>query len=369
MKLLINRRRELFGKKDVKKRELELDKNETKNNEGMNSSIREFVRLKEKLITTTTTAIDNLISSTKARTTQIENTLLEFKKSYNIRGFKTLDDFLSKRLPLEEREKLQQKKKRLDDQLNRVLTRKEDRHLRLKELKGQVVSEQNIDDLKESLDIIESQFKAISEELGALKERSETSRNQRSLFKDKQELVEKQNHIVEEWFMLHEIIGSADGKKFRNFAQGLTFELMVNHANIQLKSMTDRYLLVRDREKPLELNVIDNYQAGEVRSTKNISGGESFIISLSLALGLSSMASSKVKVDSLFLDEGFGTLDQEALETALETLGTLHQSGKLIGIISHIPALKDRITTQIIVNKVSGGRSIISGPGCKKMVK
>ena len=105
-------------------------------------------------------------------------------------------------------------------------------------------------------------------------------------------------------------------KLLRNFAQGLTFELMVSHANRQLEKMTDRYLLIRDEQQPLELNVVDNYQAGEIRSTRNLSGGESFIVSLTLALGLSRMASRKVRVDSLFLDEGFGTLDEDALDTA-----------------------------------------------------
>ncbi len=110
--------------------------------------------------------------------------------------------------------------------------------------------------------------------------------------------------------------------------------MMIGQANRQLQKMSDRYLLVRDREQPLELNVVDGYQAGEIRSTKNLSGGESFIVSLALALGLSSMASRNVRVDSLFLDEGFGTLDEEALDTALETLAGLQQDGKLIGVIS-----------------------------------
>lgn len=88
--------------------------------------------------------------------------------------------------------------------------------------------------------------------------------------------------------------------------QVLTFEIMIEHANRQLRRMTDRYLLLRNKEQPLELDVIDGYQAGEVRSTKNLSGGESFIVSLALALGLSQMASKTVRVDSLFLDEGFG---------------------------------------------------------------
>ena len=104
---------------------------------------------------------------------------------------------------------------------------------------------------------------------------------------------------------------------------------MTAHANRRLQKMTDRYLLIRDIAQPLELNVIDNYQAGEIRSTKNLSGGESFIVSLALALGLSQMASRNVRVDSLFLDEGFGTLDEDSLETALETLAGLRQDGKL----------------------------------------
>ncbi|MDD2310733.1 MAG: SbcC/MukB-like Walker B domain-containing protein, partial [Desulfuromonadaceae bacterium] len=169
------------------------------------------------------------------------------------------------------------------------------------------------------------------------------------------------------WERLHSLIGSGDGKKFRNFAQGLTFELMVAHANRQLQKMSDRYILVRDGAEPLELNVIDNYQAGEIRSTKNLSGGESFIVSLALSLGLSSMASRNVRVDSLFLDEGFGTLDEDALETALETLSGLQQDGKLIGIISHVPALKERIGTQIQVEAGSAGRSSLSGPGCRRV--
>lgn len=126
-------------------------------------------------------------------------------------------------------------------------------------------------------------------------------------------------------------------------------------------------VLARDDAQPLELNVVDNYQAGEIRSTKNLSGGESFIVSLSLALGLSHMASKNVRVDSLFLDEGFGTLDEEALDTALETLAGLQQDGKLIGVISHVPALKERISTQIQVTPQTGGRSQISGPGCGRL--
>ncbi|MDD1702598.1 MAG: AAA family ATPase [Methanoregula sp.] len=185
--------------------------------------------------------------------------------------------------------------------------------------------------------------------------------------KKQQELAEtiaKQRKEFTKWEKLHALIGSADGKKFRVFAQGLTFETLVVQANRHLRAMSDRYLLIRNKESPLDLDIVDNDQAGEIRTTKNLSGGERFLVSLALALGLSGMASHNIRIDSLFLDEGFGTLDPETLETALETLSMLQREGKIIGIISHVPALKERIPVQIQVEKIGGGRSRIFGPGC-----
>ncbi len=174
--------------------------------------------------------------------------------------------------------------------------------------------------------------------------------------------AERQRDKVRDWGALKELIGSADGKKFRNFAQGLTFDRLLHQANQQLAKLSDRYLLLQSG--PLELGVLDNYQAGETRTARNLSGGESFLVSLSLALGLSSMTSRQVRIDSLFLDEGFGTLDEDALDSALETLSALHHSGKLVGIISHVAQIKERLATQIRVTPVRGGVSRLTGPGC-----
>jgi exonuclease SbcC len=170
----------------------------------------------------------------------------------------------------------------------------------------------------------------------------------------------------ERWRSLSSLIGSADGKSYRNFVQGLTFERLIAYSNQQLSEMTDRYLLVASKDAPLELNVIDNYQASAERTTKYLSGGESFIVSLALALGLSRMASHRIRVDSLFMDEGFGTLDEESLNMALDTLSALQQEGKVIGVISHVKALKERIATQIVVSSAGMGRSKLHGPGCTR---
>ena len=201
------------------------------------------------------------------------------------------------------------------------------------------------------------------QEIGMLRGRLRNNDEQRKKQHSRLDALEQQRQECRRWQRLHELIGSSDGKKFRNFAQGVTFEMMVGHANRSLRKMTDRYILIRDTLQPLELNVIDNYQAGEIRSTKNLSGGESFIVSLALALGLARMASKNVQVDSLFLDEGFGALDEDSLETALDTLAGLQQDGKIIGIISHVPALHERITTRIQVAPGPAGRSRLQGPG------
>ena len=156
---------------------------------------------------------------------------------------------------------------------------------------------------------------------------------------------------------LHSLIGSKDGSKFRRFAQGLTLDHLVTLANQQLDRLHSRYQLQRKLatgSEALALQVVDTWLADAVRDTKTLSGGESFLVSLALALGLSDLVSHKTSIDSLFLDEGFGTLDAETLDIALDALDNLNASGKMIGVISHVEALKERIPVQVKVNKGSG---------------
>jgi DNA repair protein SbcC/Rad50 len=225
------------------------------------------------------------------------------------------------------------------------------------------LTELSVADLNRRIEEKTTALHALQQQIGMLQGRLRDDEEQRKKQAGQMEILEKQRQEYRRWLRLHELIGSSDGKKFRNFAQGVTFEIMVGHANSNLRRMTDRYILTRDALQPLELNVIDTYQAGEIRSTKNLSGGECFIVSLALALGLAGMAGNTVRVDSLFLDEGFGTLDEDSLETALETLAGLQQDGKIIGIISHVPALQERIATRIQVIPGSAGRSRLQGPG------
>ncbi|MCZ2132367.1 MAG: AAA family ATPase [Bacteroidetes bacterium] len=171
----------------------------------------------------------------------------------------------------------------------------------------------------------------------------------------------KQFKVYNKWAKLNDLIGSGDGKKYRNFAQALTFEYLVGLSNEQLKKMSDRYLLKRigDSSNPFELYVIDKYQNSEERTAQNLSGGEKFIVSLSLALGLSGMASKNMRIDTMFIDEGFGTLDSDYLDVALNALSNLQSEGKIIGVISHLAELKERIATHVEVIPSGNGHSKI----------
>ena len=202
-----------------------------------------------------------------------------------------------------------------------------------------------------------------TQHIGALKQQWQQQQQTLSKLAEQQEFILAQQQECGRWRALHELIGSSDGKKYRLFAQSLTFNQLVQQANRQLQNMSDRYLLKQTDDAPLQLDVIDQYQGGTVRSAKNLSGGESFIVSLALALGLARMSSKTTRIDSLFLDEGFGTLDEDALDVALNALASLQQEGKLIGVISHVAALKERISTQIKVEPKHNGHSILHGSG------
>ncbi|MDB2614423.1 hypothetical protein N9Y92_04640, partial [Chlamydiales bacterium] len=322
--------------------------------------------LQQKL-TTAKTHIKSLKERIEQRIPGLKNAETDFSAVLGREGFVDEKEFLEARLTKEKRESLSSRAKKLDDVQTDLKARQKDREKRLSTEADKKITDKPLDELEPQFKKYEDTLKVLRDAIASIKHKLSENTVAKERVKEKQAAIEAQKNECHRWEKLHGLIGSADGKKYRNFAQGLTFELMVSHANRQLEKMTDRYLLIRDNEQPLELNVVDNYQAGEIRSTKNLSGGESFIVSLTLALGLSKMASRKVRVDSLFLDEGFGTLDEEVLETALETLSGLHQEGKLIGIISHLSALKERINTQITIKSVSGGRSSITGPGCSKL--
>jgi len=338
--------------------------------EAAESSAREMKEIAQIELSGQKSAVKQLKDLIAYQTKTTDDLRNNFEKVLLNNGFSSEKQFLAAKLDTDERNRLKNRAEELN-------TRKIETEATLRELSNNLSSEkarnitnrplEELESLRNDLktqehDLIEKTLHTIN----ILKDNDIAMKN----IKDRQSEIKSQEVEYRKWSNLHKLIGSSDGKKYRNFAQGLTFEIMIHNANQQLQKITDRYLLQRDESDsntPLELNVIDNYQAGVSRSTKNLSGGESFIVSLALALGLSSMVSKNVRVNSLFLDEGFGTLDEDALDTALNALVSLQQDDKMIGVISHVSALQDRISTEIKIVPQTGGISRISGPGCIKL--
>lgn len=307
--------------------------------------------------------LKSLAVSMDRRRKDIDAQAFAFGEQLSARQFASEEEFLSACLAEEERQALALDAQHLSDEEKLLASQdKQNRELLLIE-KNKRLTEVSLNEVLAATADLQDRQEQIQQEIGAILRKQQEHEEGKRKREDQLQAVEKQKAECARWDMLHELIGSADGKKFRNFAQGLTFELLISHANKQLACMSDRYLLLHSPGSPLEFSVIDNYQAGEVRTAKNLSGGESFIVSLALALGLSRMAGSTIQAGSLFLDEGFGSLDEESLDVALDALGGLRQEGKLIVVISHVQALKERMGARIRVNPVSGGRSRISGPG------
>ena len=291
----------------------------------------------------------------------------EFSSLLLVHDFSSEQEFLDSRLGAQERVVLKGILDDLDVREVRNRERSQDSASQLANLEGQAPAGWTLEELREERQEAERQCSSYDQRLGAIRQTMDADAQRRSIHASHMEKIATQQKVCALWDRLNSLIGSHDGKRFRNFAQGLTFELLIAHANEHLRELSDRYLLTPDTTKPLDIAVMDLYQAGEVRSARNLSGGESFLVSLALSLGLSTIASKKVQVDSLFLDEGFGTLDEETLETALGALASLRNQGKLVGIISHVGALQERIPVQISVIPVAGGMSRIVGPGCSRL--
>ncbi len=175
--------------------------------------------------------------------------------------------------------------------------------------------------------------------------------------------IERQQLIELRWGRMNELIGSADGKKFRNYAQQFTLDVLLGYANSHLSQLAKRYRLERIAAAAgpsLGLMVRDQDMGGEIRSVNSLSGGESFLVSLALALGLASLSSNRVRVESLFIDEGFGSLDSETLRVAMDALDGLQSMGRKVGVISHVQEMTERIATRILVQPSGGGTSSVT---------
>jgi len=211
-----------------------------------------------------------------------------------------------------------------------------------------------------AIDDIKATLNSTREKLEEIKRVLKNQKENLTEYKTIQDSIIEVQKANKKWEVLNRLIGDATGTEFNKFAQDLSLQRLILLGNKRLKQLNDRYELDRfiAGEDKNQLYVIDNHMGGLRRSVKTLSGGETFLMSLALALGLSDLASKNVEINSLFIDEGFGTLDPETLDLTLDTLERLQaESNKTIGIISHVNALKERIQTQIVLDRNTQGYS------------
>lgn len=184
--------------------------------------------------------------------------------------------------------------------------------------------------------------------------------HQQNVMKQKQFADQIHNVQQEEhrWGKISGLMGDATGKKFRDYAQQYNLDILLEHANQQLAMLSQRYTLKR-LENSLSLAIIDHDMDGETRSVASLSGGESFLTALALSLAIANMASGSMKIESLFIDEGFGTLDASSLHMVMNALDQLQHQGRKVVLISHIQEMHERIPVQIQVRPLGAGASTI----------
>jgi len=327
---------------------------------SLTESAQSTYQHKQDLLTVSETQLGQLeveISSLEGDLARLNGELLlDIKEA----GIESIEELMHHFISEDEALKLAELEKEISTQietLNQMLIQTD---LEIRQEASKELTSESLDGLQERFREIEESGKNLNQEIGRLTQILTEDARMKAKFEEVAAKIDLQKGEFERWQQLSALIGSADGKKFSRFAQGLTLARLTELANRHLQKLSDRYQILKSKEKDLELQIIDGYQADAVRPMATLSGGESFLVSLALALGLSDLASRKVQINSLFIDEGFGTLDADTLDIAISALENLQSKGKTIGIISHVEALKERIGVQIQVSKQPGGSSKIN---------
>lgn len=289
--------------------------------------------------------------------TDLEATLQPVLKE---RGFATVSAARSCLLDAPVFRRLQEQKNELEKEAFDIGRKREEETVRRQEALQKRKTESSLEDVAQKLKELKLEERQKIEKVGYFKNQIDTDKDNRKVRKKRLSDLDKLETEARPWRELDRLIGSAKGDDYSKFAQGLTLAQLIGLANRRLKELSDRYLLLKPRDGQDELYVVDLYQGSTERTVSSLSGGETFTLSLALALGLSDLASQNVQINSLFIDEGFGTLDPDALDTAIAMLEKLqHDSQKTIGIISHRHEIKERISVQIQVEKGMEGKSKI----------
>ena len=356
---LLTKRKDIFGNKDpfVERKRFQdkinqLIKSCDKASQKVHTIEKERSIFKDRL-TIQSMNLDNVVQELSSHEKKLLTQITDA-------GFNTLADLRNRLLPIDQLKQLEMNQKKLEESLKQS-------QIQLNAISTSLTLEQEkkltpmcLDDINKKLESEQHHRDMIQKELGAKEALKQQQDKLKHSYLSLSESLKQQEKECHRWNQLNNLIGSKSGDEFRKFAQYLTLDHLIMLSNRHLKQLNPRYELNRQSDQKLTIEIIDTFQANIQRPANTLSGGESFLVSLALALGLSDLASQNMQVESLFLDEGFGFLDEESMDMALSTLESLQHTGKMVGIISHVEAVKERISTQIYVEKLAGGVSQIS---------
>ncbi|MBQ7155763.1 MAG: AAA family ATPase [Synergistaceae bacterium] len=322
----------------------------------------------ESVLATEKASLERVVNDLKEAEAVLAEQEAAFKLCLAEKNFADEGDFVLSLQNIRQLPDLRREWQELNNRMNALQGIKENLARKLADKKALNLTQKGLEEAEADFAEHEAAVIAAKGDIASLEQKFAEINSQQARIDELTGKYDEQKLTSQKWSALSEMIGSSKGDAYRVFAQQITLVLVVNNANTYLERMSGRYTLILTPDSDdLSISVIDGDQAGEIRPTTNLSGGERFIVSLALALGLSQISGSKARVDSLFLDEGFGALDEDSLNTALEALAEIRREGRMIGIISHVAALKERIATQINVIPKQEGVSIIEGAGCSKL--
>ena len=363
---LDTKRKEIFGEKSV-----EVERNKARTiRESAESWANESLR-KEQQMRETKMALDNSIAELDRHIAEAEPKLTQsqanFLENLSMKGFADEQEFAAAKLPEAERKSLQQLQKNVDDNLTTAQTSVKNFNDQLAKHLEKRNFEESEETAKQNRDTAKAKLNECTVNLATWTEQKKNDDLLRQKFNDMQaELVKLKSRRadweqMQRWFNGNRL-DTGNGDVFVRFIQTITLRNLLKIANGYLRDMFPRYEMVT-APNTLNIQLVDHDNSDAVRPIDNISGGEGFLVSLSLALGISTLASRNVRIDSMFLDEGFGTLDSKMLQETVIVLQKMQQEkGKLLGVITHVDLVKSELPTHIEVTPC-GGRSVLSGAG------
>jgi len=349
-------REQLFGNKQPTPERLRLQKEATDKTAALETLRQQLQEMQNQLQRSQEQHTERLQEEARLQQ-EYQQQSQELLQQLHQKGINSIEDLVQLFLSEEEANQIANQQRQLENNLTSAEQMLQHTEKELQEEATRQLTTESEENLLTEMQRYDSEISLLNREIGRLEQLLQKDEE----LKEKHQAIARQMAVQQKetarWDKMAVLIGSADGKKFSKFAQSLTLSRLVALANQHLLKINQRYRILKNPEQDLDLQIVDTYQADAVRPMTTLSGGESFLVSLALALGLSDLAGRQTQIGSLFIDEGFGTLDAETLDTAITSLENLQASGKMIGIISHVEALKERISTQIQVIKIVGGAS------------